>query len=141
MYKNIIHATDLNADHYQMCAKSLKIAKAFNAKLFIMHVIEPPTSLQVAQGLGFTEICNQTASAENAKEILQMISESLGIPAQQIIVSLGSIKKQIQNKISELNCELIIIGKHSSNELMELLGNNTHNLEKTINCDILTIGN
>lgn len=139
MYQNILHATDLAADHYAMCEKSLKIANTFNTDLHIIHIIEPPASLQVAQGLGFTEIYNPTAAQENAEEILKMIGESLNIPQQRLSVVIGPIKEQIKFKITELNSNLLILGKHESQNLIDLEGDTTQEIEKSINCDVLTI--
>ena len=56
MYKNILHLTDLTTQHYLMCEKAMKIAQQFQAKLYLLHVIELPPTLQLAQGLGFAEL-------------------------------------------------------------------------------------
>lgn len=141
MYQNILHATDLTADHYAMCEKSLKIARAFNTNLHIIHIIEPPTSLQVAQGLGFTEIYNPTAAQENAQEILKMIGESLEIPTDRLSVVIGPIKEQIKHKLSAINSNLLILGKHKSHDIIDLEGDTTQEIEKSITCDVLTLNN
>ena len=51
MYANILLATDLSENHFEMCRQAADIAACFQAKLFLMHVIEPPARLQIAQGL------------------------------------------------------------------------------------------
>lgn len=141
MYHNILHATDLAADHYAMCEKSLKIANAFNTDLHIIHIIESPASLQLAQGLGFTEIYNPTTAEENAQDILKMIGESLEIPATRLSVVIGSIKEQIQHKITTINSNLLILGKHQTHKLIDLGPDTTKEIEKFISCDVLTLNN
>ncbi len=139
MYKNILHATDLTENHFNYCEKALQIAKALDAKLYIMHVIEPPSSLQLAQGLGFAEIYNPTASLANAQEILKIIGESLNIPNNQLFAEIGSIKEHILKKAYELDCNLIIIGHHEAKKLPEFFQSSAHNIEQYATCDVLSI--
>lgn len=70
MYTNILHATDLSNDHFNMCQQAAEIAKKFGAKLYLLHVIETPPSVQIAQGLGFAEINSPLQIQENAKVVL-----------------------------------------------------------------------
>lgn len=139
MYKNILHATDLAENHFYMCEKSASLAESLNANLFIMHVIEPPTSLQIAQGLGFAEIYNPQDAKENAIAILKMIGEALNISASQQFVEVGNIKQLVLAKALELECNLIIIGKHSTNSLPEFLESSAHLMINNAPCDVLTI--
>jgi nucleotide-binding universal stress UspA family protein len=139
MYKIILHITDLAENHFDMCEKAVQFASEINARLYIMHVIESPPSLQIAQGLGFTEIYNPNATEQNAKEILNIIGESLNIKKDRQIVEIGSIKQHVLNKITELSCDLIIVGKHAQNIMPGFLTNSAHNVVNESSCDILTI--
>ena len=51
----IIHATDLSENHFGMCERAVAIAKKLQAKLYLLHVVETPSSMVLAQGLGFAE--------------------------------------------------------------------------------------
>ena len=139
MYKNILHATDLSENHFGYCEKSLQIAKSLNAKLYIMHVIEPPSSLQLAQSLGFAEIDNPMSALESAKEVLKMIGESLNLPDSQLIVEVGQIKEHVLKKAIELNCNLIIVGRHDATKLPEFFQSSAHHIEQHAKCDVLSI--
>lgn len=139
MYKNILHATDLSENHFRYCEKSLELAKNLNAKLYIMHVVEPPNSLQLAQGLGFAEIYNPTEALKSAKQILTIIGESLQIHEEQLIVEVGSIKDKVLKKAFELNCNLIIVGHHETTNLPEFFQSSAHNIESYAKCDVLSI--
>lgn len=139
MYKNILHATDLAKDHFYMCEQAAKLAEKLSAKLFIMHVIEPPVSLQIAQGLGFTEIYNPCEAEKNAISILQMIGESLDIPTSQQFVEIGSIKQHVIDKAKDLECNLIIIGHHTQHKLPGFLESTARLMINDSPCDVLTI--
>jgi len=137
MYTNILLATDLCENHYDLCSKANDIAKYFNAKLFLLHVIEPPPSLQLAQGLGFAEFDHPVK--ETAIEVMRTLGEALNIPIEQQFVEVGSIKMNVLNKVKELACNLIIIGSNTPSNIPSFLGSTAHAVVNHANCDVLTL--
>ncbi|HFD2405461.1 TPA: universal stress protein, partial [Legionella pneumophila] len=104
---------------------------------YLLHVIELPTSILIAQGLGFTELANP--SKEDAQTVLSLIGENLQIPQEQQFVEIGSVKEHILNKAKDLNCQLIIIGSHSATGLPSILGSTAHVVVNHSVCDVLTL--
>lgn len=139
MYKNILLATDLAKNHFNMCEHAVKLANFFQGKLHIIHVIEQPTSLQIAQSLGFTEIYNPTTTKDSAEATLHILGESLKIPKEQLFVEIGSIKQLVLDKARELNCSLIIIGRHEAHNIPEFLESSAHVIPKNTRCDVLIL--
>lgn len=139
MYANILHATDLSENHFEMCRKALDIANCFQAKFYLLHVIEPPPSLQIAQGLGFAEF--DYPVKEDAKAVMCVLGEALHIPIKHQFVEVGSIKMHVLEKTRSLNCELIILGSHTPNGLPTFLGSTAHAVVNQAKCDVLTLRN
>ncbi|AHE67227.1 universal stress protein [Legionella oakridgensis] len=139
MYTSILHPTDLSENHFHMSEKAVEIAKCFNAKLFLLHVIEPPTSLQLAQGLGFAEF--DKPIKEDAWAVMNVLGEALNIPVSQQFVEVGSIKMHVLEKVNELACNLIIIGRHRPTTLPAFLGSTAHAVIHHAPCDVLTLKN
>ncbi|HHT0591859.1 TPA: universal stress protein [Legionella anisa] len=137
MYKNILFATDLLKEHNHLTEKAIAIAKQFDAKLYLLHVIELPASFQLAQGLGFTELANP--AKDDAQTVLALIGENFNIPREQQFVEVGSVKEHIFSKVKELNCQLIIIGSHSSTGLQAFLGSTAHAAVNHAPCDVVTL--
>ncbi|USQ12646.1 universal stress protein [Legionella lytica] len=137
MYNNILFATDLLKEHSHLAEKAVEIAKQLNAQLYLLHVIELPASFQLAQGLGFTELVNPTK--DDAQTVLSLLGESLHIPAEQQFVEVGSVKEHIFSKVKELNCQLVILGSHSTSGLSSLLGSTAHATVNHAPCDVLTL--
>ena len=137
MYTGILHATDLSENHYGMCKKAVQIAKALGVKLYLLHVIEPPPTFQLAQGLGFAELFKPVK--EDAQTVMKLLGEALDIPTAQQFVEIGSIKMNILEKVAELGCNLIIIGSHTPSPLPIFLGSTAHTVLHKAPCDILTI--
>lgn len=137
MYTNILHATDLSENHYHMCQQAVDIAKRFNAKLYLLHVIEPPATLQLAQGLGFAEFDSPVKG--DAQAVMAVLCEALSIPLNQQFVEIGPIKTHILNKADELDCKLIIIGSHTPSKIPAFLGDTAREVIHGARCDVLTL--
>jgi universal stress protein A len=137
MYTNILYATDLSAEHSHLTEKAANIAKQFHAKLYLLHVIELPTSVQLAQSLGFAELGNPVK--DDAQTVLSLIGESVNVSQAQQFVEVGSVKEHIFNKAKELDCQLIIVGSHSSTGMSAILGSTAHATVHHAPCDVLTL--
>ena len=139
MYARILHATDLSEKHFHICEQAMQIAQRFNAKLYLLHVIEPPVSLQLAQGLGFAEFDNPDQIKADAQAVLATLGEAINVPLQQQFVEIGPINSHVFEKIKELACELVIIGSHTPSNLPQFLGSTAHTIVQQANCDVLTL--
>ncbi len=137
MYTTILHPTDLQENHFDMCKQAAEIAAMFVAKLHILHVIEPPPSYQLAQGLGFAEIA--VPAKEDAQTVMKYLGDALNIPPEQLHVEIGSVKKQILDKVQELGCNLVIIGSHTASALPAFLGSTAYAVVHQVPCDVLTL--
>lgn len=137
VYQKILHATDLQENHYQLCQRAVDIAEYFNAPLYLLHVIAMPSSFQLAQGLGFTEFAKPIK--DDALSVLSILGESLDIPPERQYVEVGSVKMHVLKKINELHCDLILIGSSMSSQLAFFLGSTAHAIVNHAPCDVLTI--
>lgn len=137
MYTTILHATDLSENHYDICKKAVEIAKCFGAKLHLLHVIQPPQTLQLAQGLGFAEL--SAPAKEDAETVMKILGDALNIPPEQQHVEIGPIKTHILEKVKVLGCELIIIGSHNPGPIPAFLGSTANAVVYKAPCDVLTL--
>jgi nucleotide-binding universal stress UspA family protein len=137
MYTRILHATDLSSTHFHLSQQALEIALKLDAVLYLLHVIEPPTSLQLAQGLGFAEF--DTPVKEDAQAVMRTLGDALNIPISQQFVEIGSIKTHVFEKIEALGCNLLIIGSHTQSHLPALLETSAKYIVESAPCDVLTI--
>lgn len=137
MYTNILFATDLLDKHKHLTERAAQIARHFNACLYLLHVIEMPSSYQLAQGLGFAELA--TPAKDDAQTVLSLIGESINVPVSQQFVEIGSVKDLIFKKVKELDCQLVIIGSHSTHGLESILGGTAHAITNRAPCDVLTL--
>ena len=139
MYKNILHATDLNEEHFELCQRAQAIAKCFGANFYLLHVISTPASLQLAQGLGFAEIPSPEGQIKEAQGVIQVLGQTLHIPKDRLFVEAGPIHDLVANKARDLNCQLLIIGNHSPGLWHLNLENSMQSILKEPICDVLTL--
>lgn len=137
MYTSILHATDLSDQHFDICKRAAEMAHSFGAKLHLLHVIEPPTSLQLAQSLGFAELANPVK--DDAQTVMSLLGDALNIPLEQQHVEIGSLKTHILEKVKTLGCGLIILGSHSPSAVPAFLGSTAYAMLHHAPCDVLTL--
>lgn len=137
MYTHILHATDLLDNHYAQCQQAVNIAKRFQAKLYLLHVIEQPMSLQVAQGLGFAEV--EVPQKEDAWLVMRTLGDDLNIPAEQQLIEVGSIKTHVFQTALTLQCQLIIIGQHTPQQIPSFFESTAQELFHEAPCDLLIL--
>lgn len=137
MYKILLHATDLNTNHYALCQQALHLAEKLQARLHLLHVIEQPTSLQLAQSLGFAELVNP--AIEDVRQIMAVLGDDLGIPKEQQHVEVGSTHQHILEAVAKYHCDLIILGSHTPTGVPLFLGSTAHAIMHHAPCDVLTL--
>lgn len=136
----MLHATDLSSDHFSIAQRAADIATKFDAKLYLLHVIEPPATLQLAQGIGFAEFDSPKRIKDDARTVLATLGEALSIPVEQQIVAVGPLKTKILETVNEFDCGLIITGKNTS-LLPTLLQDIVTFILKESKCDVMVLDN
>jgi len=137
VYKTILHATDLSDTHFELCEQAMSVAAHFDARLYLLHVIDAPATLQLAQGLGFAEI--GVPIKDDAEIVMRVLGEALRLPSEQLLVESGPVKNRVLEKVAELACDLLIIGSHTPHELSELISSTARSLMEQAPIDVLTL--
>ncbi len=137
MYKTILHPTDLSETHFHLAEKAAQFAQKMGAKIYLLHVIEPPASLQIAQSLGFAEF--DMPRKEDAQSVMNVLGDALNIPEEQQFVEIGSVKVHVIETAHKLNCDLVIIGSKEPDHIPGFLGSTAHATLHNAPCDVLTV--
>ncbi len=134
MYKHILLATDLSKDGEIAADKARELANLYQAKLSILHVIEPiPT-------YGYIEIAElEEARREEVNQALVKLSQRLQVQALDQHIEVGLTKHQILRKAKDLNVDLIVVGSHSHHGLSILLGSTANAILHNAECDVMVV--
>ena len=137
-YTNILVAIDCSDESGQVLARAAALVPAGQARLHLIHVIEP---LALAYGADVPMDVSdlQNTLVEQAHNKATAIADQHGVPHEQIHVELGSIEKTIQDKADNLGSDLIVVGSHTRSGLALLLGSTARGLVPGAHCDVLAV--
>ena len=137
-YTNILVAIDCSEDSAAVLARAAALVPAGQARLHLIHVIEP---LALAYGADVPMDVSdlQNSLVKQARSKAGAFADQYGIAHEQIHVELGSIEKTIQDKADSLDCDLIVVGSHTRSGLALLLGSTARGLVPGAHCDVLAV--
>tara|TARA_R100001163_G_C5059836_1_gene196563 strand:- start:1646 stop:2077 length:432 start_codon:yes stop_codon:yes gene_type:complete len=139
LYKNILVAVDLSQDSALILDKARQIAKAGDAQLSMVHVIEP---IAVGYAIEISSIdvdgLHQEA-AEQARQSLLEMGGNIGIPESRLHTLLGQPAREIKELASEIGADLIIMGNHGRHGWELLFGSISTGVAHGVECDLLTV--
>lgn len=136
MYKHILFATDLTDDTDYIVNKVRGMRDFTNAKLSLIHVVEPMPGYSYAY-LGIEDIEGQLI--EESREALHKLGAQLNISDSDQWIEVGPTKSKILKVAEEIGADLIICGSHGRHGLSLLLGSTANAILHGARCDVLTI--
>ncbi|MBV9575033.1 MAG: universal stress protein [Gammaproteobacteria bacterium] len=136
MYKHILFATDLTEDTEYLINKVRNIQTYTDAKLSLIHVVEPLPGYSYAY-LGIEDIEGQLI--EEARQSIEKLSEKFNISKNDLYIEVGPTKTKILKVADDLNADLIICGSHGRHGLSLLLGSTANAILHGAKCDVLTV--
>jgi len=137
-YSHILVGLDLSEDCMAVLRKAVALAKNCNAKLSLVHVIEP---LAISYGgdmaldIGVIQE-QQTSSAMSA---LKKLVSDLNFPVYQEHVLIGQAADEMHYLAKEENCDLILVGSHGRKGFALLLGSTPNSVLHGAECDVLAV--
>lgn len=137
-YNHILAGVDLSDEATQVIARATALADANNAKLSIVHVVEP---LTFAYGgdipVDLTEIQDQLQA--KATEQLENLAKANQIAAQDRHILIGQPVAEIHALAEKLDADLVVIGSHGRKGLALLLGSTANGVLHGAKCDVLAV--
>ena len=139
-YKHILLAVDFYENSETVTNKAEDLAKKYQAKLSIVHVVD---SLPITDaGYGTDIPFNMDLTAElmaGAKTRLVKLAEKLGVPEDRLSLEMGSPKTEIIRIAEEKKVDLIVLGSHGRHGLGLLLGSTANGVLHHTSCDVLAV--
>lgn len=136
MYKNILFATDLTDETQYVIEKVRSMVGYTNAKLSIVHVVEPLPGYSYAY-LGIEDIEGQLV--DEARQSMDKLGSKLSVAKDAQHVEIGPTKTKILGVADSIGADLIICGSHGRHGLSLLLGSTANAILHGAKCDVLTV--
>lgn len=139
-YRQILLAADFSEHGEQVIQQAQDLAKKYDARLSIIHVVENMPVMDSSYGpiVPFDiDLTDQMMDA--ARKRLADIADRLAIPQDNRWVEIGSPKVEIIRLAKELRADLIVIGSHGRHGISLLLGSTAASVIHHAECDVLAV--
>jgi universal stress protein A len=137
-YQHILLAVDLSDEASQVAEKGQTLARLYDAKLSIVHVIEPVSFTYGGDiPLDFTGI--QEEIRKQAKAQLHTLAQSLDIDESAQHLLMGRPETEIHNLAKEIEADLIVVGSHGRHGLALIFGSTANGVLHGASCDVLAV--
>lgn len=138
-YHHVLVGLDLSHDESQtVIDKAADLARVNQAKLSIVHVVEPLT-FAYAGDIPVDLSATQAAMLEHSEKQLEVFTHGIAYPITYSKVVTGQTASEMRQLADEIGADLIVVGSHGRHGLALLLGSTASDLIHGARCDVLAI--
>jgi len=141
MYKHILLTAELADEDNYIEERATLIQKQNNAKLSIIHVIEPLPPVYAGLEIGAVPDYSdgEYALTDRAKQMIKPVAKRLDIPESRTVIAYGNVSDEIISYAEKNKVDLIVTGSHGRHGLQLLLGSTANALLHRAKCDVLSV--
>ena len=156
-YKTIVYATDLGDHTKPVFRTALSLARKYDAKIIMLHVVEPmSSSIQAVVDTYLTEIDAKKVYKDNLQAVLAKMKQRLknfckeeldshefkSSHVEEMLVVSGRPSEEIIKIAEKHRADLIVLGKSSRNVLgSDVSGSTTRRVSRYSNIPVLVVPN
>jgi len=137
-YQHLLVAVDFTESIATVIERAQQIAGTDQAKLSLVHVIEPAPVDFLDQTM-LIDINLDDLLKKSADKQMQTLAEKYAIDMADCHLGIGSVKNEIFNRIKELQVDLLVVGSHGRHGLGLLLGSTANAVLHGASCDVLAV--
>ncbi len=140
-YRHILFATDLSEATRQAPIQARDIARQYDAKLTVLHVMEPlPIDGDVLEpGTIPYQMEFEQQRTDNAAQQMKELAQRLDYPHTTTKILSGSPVSTIVSYADEHDADLILLAHRCHSGLERLMGSITARVVKHASCDVLSL--
>lgn len=140
VYQHILIAADFSKHSDDICNKAQQLAKYYQAKLSICHIVEDfPLTDFAYEPMISVDIDMRNALLDAGKKQLTKLANTLAIPVSQQWVECGSPGHDIVRIADDNQVDLIVVGSHGRHGIKLLLGSTANAVLHHAHCDVLAV--
>ncbi|WP_447748025.1 universal stress protein [Pseudomonas nicosulfuronedens] len=138
-YQHILVAVDLTEECDPVMKRAVALAKANDAQLSAVHVVEP-MAMAFGGDVPMDLSMLQQQQFDQAKERLHQFTLTYAeITGSQCHLVYGQPRQEIHRLADEQDCDLIVVGSHGRHGLALLLGSTANDVLHGAPCDVLAV--
>lgn len=132
--RQVVCAVDLSAHSENVLDWAACLARSFDARLFLIHVI--PSLTRAEEDYYQLGWCEDLASG--AKGQMDGLQQSIGTKAEQLIVA-GDVPHTVCAQAEELGADVLVIGRNSASGLLGRLRTNAYAIIRGAQCPVVSV--
>ena len=138
-YQHIVIGLDFNPkESTQVIQRGLTLAKAFDAKVSLAHVVEP-LALAYAGDIPLDLSSTQQSLESHAEKQLATIAKAHKIPAEDTHILLGATADELRGFANTHKVDCIVVGSHGRHGLALIFGSTANDVLHGAQCDVLAV--
>ena len=137
-YSQLLVAIDLSDQSRAIAAKSVELARQWQAQLRLLHVIEFVPVEPMSDALVPVMQIDDRAIARAREQIVEL-ADTLGVAADVCQVATGNVKAEILRQAREVGADLIVLGSRERHGLSILLNLTEDTVLHGAPCDVLAM--
>ena len=141
--KTILVPIDFSYVTTSVLERAVELAKALEARLVVLHVIQPPVNLSASDPILIENTTRITAAAEKAADKhLERLEKGLQADFGNVgILRLtGAPVNRILEQAELLPADYVVLGSHGHTAVYELLvGSTAHGVLKNASCPVIIV--
>jgi len=138
-YQHILAAVDLSPESEQVAARAHDMAQHFQARLSLVHVVEPVVADPGYDMMPVIPVDVQDSLIERAQQYLTKLAGALAPTEVEQYAAVGSVKGEIFRLVEEQGVDLVVLGTHGRHGVALLLGSTANALLHGTPCDVLAV--
>lgn len=139
-YKHILIATDFSNHSQQVIERAQEVAKRYQAKLSICHIIEDfPIADFAYEPMISIDLDMRDAMLESAKTHIAAIANQIDIPIGNQWVEFGNPSLDVVRLAQDNAVDLIVVGSYGRHGIKLLLGSTANGVLHHALCDVLAV--
>lgn len=137
-YAQLLVAVDLSDQSRAIAAKSVELARQWQAQLRLLHVIEfVPVEPMSDALVPVVQIDDRVVA--RCKQQITELAGALGLPADSCRVAIGNVKAEILRQAREVGADLIVLGCRERHGLSILVNLTEDTVLHGAPCDVLAM--
>ncbi|MBI2383564.1 MAG: universal stress protein [Gammaproteobacteria bacterium] len=138
-YTHVLAAVEIHESGQAVMARARDLARVFDARLSILHVVEYLPVDPAGDALLTAPIDLSRERAQQAEGRLHEWCHALGIPTERAQVAIGSVTTEILRVAREGGVDLIVVGHHPRRGLSALFSHTEEGVVQRAGCDVLAL--
>lgn len=139
VYRHVLAAVDLGPDSEALVRKAVAVAKCFDARLSLAHVVEYVPAEPTGEALLPPPVELEPELARGAERQLAELAERTGAGNAKRHVIIGSIAGDLARLAEDKKADLLLTGAHERHGLLFFAGGTERSLLRHASCDVLVV--